>query len=285
MAMNKTILVLGATGMLGEPVARQLKGDGFQVKVFTRDVDAARESFDPSYELIPGDLTDKNTLARAMEGSWGVHISVGGDIDRLSAEQVAAVAPNLGVARIGYVSGATAFPENSWFPMTEQALMAEDAIRACGVAYTIFCPTWTMEQLPRFVRGGKPFMIGKQPKPVHWFAAEDMARMVSKAFQRDAAENKRFFIYGPEGLTMKDALNRYCQALYPDGDALSVMPVWLAKGLGALTRNDGLKFAADLMGYFDKIGEMDDPTEARQILGPAEITLDAWITQRKGIGL
>jgi hypothetical protein len=42
-----------------------------------------------------------------------------------------------------------------------------------------------------------------------------------------------------------------------------------------------LKFASSLMAYFDKVGELGDPTEANQILGAPTTTLDAWIERRK----
>jgi hypothetical protein len=35
------------------------------------------------------------------------------------------------------------------------------------------------------------------------------------------------------------------------------------------------------MAYFDKVGEMGDPTEANQLLGAPETTLDEWIEKRK----
>jgi NADH dehydrogenase len=202
-------------------------------------------------------------------------------VDQLSAENVAALASKLGLARITYISGSTVSEQNRWFPMVEQKLAAEKAIRECGVAYTIFCPTWPMEQLPRFARGGQPTLIGKQPKPLHWFAAGDLARMVSAAYQKEEAANKRFYVHGPEAITMKQALERYCQAFYPGGKPVSVMPVWLAKVMGTLTRNDGLKFASNLMAYFDRVGELGDPTEANQILGAPTTKLDEWIEHRK----
>ncbi|MEJ2556007.1 MAG: NAD(P)H-binding protein [Anaerolineae bacterium] len=279
--MQKKILVLGGTGMLGQPVARRLKEEGYQVRVLVRDVEKARKLLDASFETVQGDVTDPGSLERAMEGCHGVHISVGGPVDQLSAENVAALAPKLGLERITYISGATAFEQNRWFPVTEQKLNAEKAIRECGVPYTIFCPTWPMEQLPRFAREGQPFLIGKQPSPLHWFAADDLARMVSTAYQREEAANKRFFVHGPEAKTMKQALEQYCQALYPDGKKVSVMPIWLAKVMALLTRNQMLKFASDLMAYFDRIGEMGDPTEANQLLGAPTITLDEWIKGRQ----
>jgi uncharacterized protein YbjT (DUF2867 family) len=279
--VDKRILVVGGTGMLGQPVARRLREDGYQVRLLARDVEKAGELFDESFEIVQGDVTDPDTLEPALEGCRGVHISVGGAVDQLSAENVAALAPKLGVERITYVSGSTVFEQNRWFPMVAQKLVAEQAIRACGVPYTIFCPTWPMEQLPRFTRDGQPAIIGRQPTPLHWFAADDLGRMVSNAYQRDVTAGKRLFVHGPEAITLKEALERYCQVFYPDGKPVSVMPVWLAKMMAVLTRNDMLKFASDLMAYFDKVGELGDPTEANQLLGAPTTTLDGWMEQRK----
>lgn len=36
------ILILGGTGLLGEPVARRLQADGFAVRLLARDPDKAR---------------------------------------------------------------------------------------------------------------------------------------------------------------------------------------------------------------------------------------------------
>ena len=277
----KKVLVLGGTGMLGGPVARRLQADGFEVRLLARDPEQARSTFGDSFEVVPGDVTDRGSLQRALEGCAGVHISVGGPVDRLSAENVAALALQLGLERITYVSGSTVFEQNRWFPMVAQKLEAEQAIRQCGMPYTIFCPTWPMEQLPRFARGGQPALIGKHPTPLHWFAADDMARMVSTAYQKEEAADKRFYVHGPQALTMKQALERYCQVFYPDGKPVSVMPVWLAKVIGTLTRNDTLKFASRLMAYFDKVGELGDPAEADRILGAPTTTLDKWIAGRQ----
>jgi uncharacterized protein YbjT (DUF2867 family) len=283
----KKILVLGGTGMLGAPVARRLQADGFQVRLLARDPERTRAMFGDAsegaagFELVPGDVTDLGSLEGALEGCAGVHISVGGPVDRLSAANVAALAPQSGLERITYVSGATVCEQNRWFPMVAQKLEAEKAVRECGTPYTIFCPTWPMEQLPRFARGGQPAIIGKHPTPLHWYAADDMARMVSTAYQKEAAADKRLYVHGPQALTMKQALERYCQAFYPDGKPVSVMPIWLAKVMGTLTRNDMLKFASRLMAYFDQAGELGDPAQANRILGAPTTTLDDWIAGRK----
>lgn len=76
------------------------------------------------------------------------HISVGCKVDQPSAENEVTLAPEVRFERITFVSGATVFKQNRWFPMTAQKLSAEKVIRASGISYTFFCPTWPMEQVP-----------------------------------------------------------------------------------------------------------------------------------------
>jgi NADH dehydrogenase len=275
--MQKRILVLGGTGLFGKPTAQQLKADGFQVRIMARENEEANKLFDDTFEIVSGDVTDLTSLEKAMSDCHGVHISIGGPVDQISAENVATLAPKLGVKQITYLSGATVTEENRWFPMAAQKLDAEKAIRDCGIPYTIFCPTWPMEQLARFARGGKPSLMGNQPLPVHFFAAQDLAHMISKAYKLEAAKNKRFYIYGPEAMTMGDALERYCAKFHPEVEKISVMPLWIAKLLGVLTGNEMLKFASGLMSYFDKTPEAGDSSEANSILGAPATTLNSWM--------
>lgn len=279
--MKKRILVLGATGLLGKPTAQKLKEAGFQVRILARDVEKAATMFGSEYEIVPGDIADLASLEKSLQDCYGVHISVGGPVDQLSAENVAALAPKLGIERITYISGATVAEENRYFPMVAQKLNAEKAIQESGVPYTIFCPTWPMEQIARFSRDGSPFMMGKQPLPVHFFAEEDLGRMVASAYQTEEVGNKRLYVYGPEAMTMTEAIKFYCRSFHPEVEKISVMPIWLAKLIAALTKNEMMGFAANLMGYFNKTAEVGDATEANAILGAPATTLDAWMENRK----
>jgi uncharacterized protein YbjT (DUF2867 family) len=250
------------------------------VRLLARDHEKAKGMFGRSFEVIPGDVTDSGSLEKSIAGCSQVHISVGGQVDQLSAENVAALAPQHGVQRISYISGATVAEQNRWFPMTEQKLNAEKAIRDCGVPYTIFCPTWPLEQLPRFAMGGKPLLIGDRDLSYHWFAADDLARMVSQAYQLESAANKQLVIYGPESITMREALARYCQVFHPEVESVSLMPLEVAQATATSTGNNMLAYFANLMSYFEKVGEPGDPTQANQLLGAPTISLDEWINER-----
>ena len=282
--MTMKVLVLGGTGMFGYPTVRKLAEDGFQVRLLARDVEKTRQVFGEGYEIYPGDVADRASLEKAMTGCQGVHISVGGPVDQLSAQNVAALAPALGVNHIVYLSGSTVAEKNRWFPMVAQKLNAEKALRESSVPYTILCPSWPMEQLPRFVQGGRATVIGVMPDPWHWFAADDLARMVSNAFQRESARGKRLYIHGPQGLPVKAALERYCQVFHPEIEAVAVLPIEAAKAMAESTGNIFLKNFAEMMAYFKQAGEPGDPGEANRLLGAPAINLDDWLERRRQAG-
>lgn len=281
--MEKTILVIGGTGMLGQPVAHSLKEAGFQVRIMTRDTEKARKKFDDSFEIITGDPLDINFLKKALDSCFGVHISLASEVEQAVAEKVAQLAANSGIERITYVSGATVAEETRWYGMVNRKFLAEQAIRTSGTSYTIFCPTWFMESLPLFVRNSRASVIGKQACPYHWVAAEDFARMVSRAYRLEAAANRRFIIHGPQAIRMNEALKRYCAVFQPEIKQVSTMPIWLVKLMATLTRNPELKSVGEMMAYFDKVGEGRYLANTSDVLGTPTTTLAEWLEWRKAI--
>ena len=164
--MKKIILVIGGTGILGQPVSRCLKEAGFQVRIMTRDLQKARKTFDSSFEIVAGDPMDASCLEEALNGCYGVHISLPTEVEQQVAETVAKVAPRHGVERITYISGATVAEENRWFPMINRKFLAEKAIQESGIPYTIIRPTWVMDGLPLFVNQGRAAVLGYAALPL-----------------------------------------------------------------------------------------------------------------------
>ncbi|MBN1964499.1 MAG: NAD(P)H-binding protein [Anaerolineae bacterium] len=280
---RETILVVGATGMLGEPVARRLSVAGYAVRVLTRRPEPARGKFGSEFEIMQGDVEDPASLEAALADCDGVHVSLDGgadpDLERRGTTNVAQAAAKLGVARLTYLSGASVFEENAWFAGTRARFQAEAAIRASGVPYTIFNATWFMESLPRFVHGGRGLVIGRQPHPAHWVAAEDFARMVARAYSSEDAVNKRLFIYGPEAYTLREALTIYCRIAYP-GARIITLPIWLARIIARLGKREALQAALPFLTYHQKAHEGGDPAEANALLGAPTTTLAAWSQQQ-----
>jgi uncharacterized protein YbjT (DUF2867 family) len=272
------ILVIGASGLLAKPVISQFNKEGFQLRLFSRSV--SQSMFDKEYEMVQGDVFNLNDLGSAIDGCDAVHISIATINEGLATKNVVDTARQRGIKLISKVSGCTVAEENRWFPMIENKYQAEQSIINSGIPYMIFRPSWFFETLDLMIREGKAMMLGKQQNPSHWIAAGDFARMVVSAYKDPGARNRIFFVFGQDQYLMKDLLEKYCQARYPGIKKVSIIPIWMAKSMAILTGNKGLKEAASLFGYFEKVKELGNPDETNALLGKPIITFENWIQSK-----
>ena len=283
------ILVVGATGMLGEPVARKLKDDGYDVRLLARDAGAARRIFGGNFEIVTGDVTDPASLRLAMQKCHGVHVNLRGantlasydTVERGGATNIALAAAHCGVRRLTYVSGAGIGDSVTEDPFLAIKAAAAAAIVSSGIDYTIFKPTHFMESLPQFIRGRRATVIGRQPHRYHYLAVADFADVVSRAFRMAEAANQSLTIFGPGTFTMAEALRLYCAAVYP-GMSVGHMPVTIARLLAAVTGNQDLRFAAMLFAGFSRLGERGAPTLTHRLFGAPHTTLAEWCLAQAG---
>ncbi len=275
------ILVLGATGLLGEPVARHLLDAGYRVRVMSRRAARARERFPAPFEVVAGDAQVTADLEQALEACEGVHISIDHDREDECVARVVEAAGARGVERISYISGTTAREENRWFPLVDRKLRAEEAIRGSGIGFTIFCPGWFMEMLARFVRDGRAVVFGKPRQRWHFVAVRDLARMVVESYRRPEAVDQRFYVHGPEALTVFDAVNAYRRALHPQIASVRSLPYWLARAIARLTGNTRMRDGVEMVAYLERVGESGDASPANAILGAPTITLAQWLEGEK----
>ncbi len=277
----KTILIIGATGILGKPVAKELHSE-FNVRLLVRDIGKARDTFGKDYEYVEGDLFDEHSLEKAMIDCYGVHINLSGEIELKGTETVVENAKKTNIQRITYISGTSVTSETIWFPVQKRKYNAEQTIISSGIPYTIFCPTWFMESLPKYVKGNKAFVFGKQPNLYHFIAADDYAKMVLTAYQKDEAKNKRFIVHGKEGFLFKQAIEMYIKEAHSHIKSVSQIPYFFAKLIGSLIKSKkAMKNIAGLMQFFEKTGELGNPEETYKILGEPQISLEMWIEKQK----
>ena len=182
------ILVIGASGMLAKPVIKKLDKEGFQLRLFSRTV--RNSLFEKDYDIIQGNVFNVSDLDRAMSGCDAVHISLSNIDEAKATEAIIESAKKHRIKIISYVSGCTVSNENRWFKMIDNKYRAEQTIIESGISYIIFRPTWFFESLDLMVRNGKAIIIGKQPNPSHWVAADDFARMIATAYKKSEALNK-----------------------------------------------------------------------------------------------
>lgn len=280
--MNKKILVLGATGFTGAPIAQQLQQDGFSLRILVRNIEKARHLFGTEVELVPGNAEDVATLRRALEGVDGVNISVPWQIERNVTHQVINMLKSQARTnvQIVYLSGISVVPENRWYRMIDEKAKTEQLLEQSGLPYTIFKPNWFMDALKLFVRDGRATLFGQQNIDYHFVALADYAQMVSQAFQSKAARNQKIVVNGPQAFRMTDALQQYCDAAHP-GVRAATMPVWFGRLLATLTGNPEMKEAVSMMAYFEKVRSLA-PAGVTAPLGTPATTLQQWLEQQKG---
>lgn len=286
---ERPIAVIGGTGMLGMPVVHRLVEEGHAVRVLSRDPVAARRKLGgEAIEHLRADVDDEASLAEALAGCGGVHVSLMGgprpdDFDRvehLGTARVARVAATLGLSRLTYLSGAPAVRGNERDPGSRAKLLASEAIQASGVPYTIFRATWMMEALEMFIRGKNALVLGTQSHPVRWIAADDFARAVAASFRRPETADQTYFLVGPESLTKPEALSVYISRVRPDLK-LRRVPLRLMRAVARASFDPQLRSDVSRMRFYDGIGDdFGDPTEADRVFGPARTTLAAWCDER-----
>jgi uncharacterized protein YbjT (DUF2867 family) len=284
--MPGTILVVGGTGMLGVPVARQLLADGFAVRVFARDAGKARQRLGDSIVAFSGDVADPGVLDRAIAGCTGVHVSLRGKpaggntfarVEGRGVPNILRAAARAGVTRLTYTSDLhAAVAENQAIPQLAVKLACEEAIRASGIPAVIFRPTIFMEALRHAYREGRllaPWVHSRY----HLIAADDFAAMVSRAFQYPAAV-REVAVYGPEAVDFQTAVRRYAAVVHP-GMRVYPVPLWAASLLGGLTRDPFLRTNAMIMRMYGR-GEPGDPAEADHAFGTPTTTFETWLARQ-----
>lgn len=273
------ILVIGASGLLAGPVIRKLDERGYDLRLFSRSVKPSM--FVNDYEIAQGDVFNVADLEKAVTGCDAVHISLASADDVKAVSNILEVSKRNGVRKISLISGCTVAEENRWFKFTDDKFRTEQMIMQSGLSWYIFRPTWFFESLPMFVRNGKASVLGRLTDRYHWVAADDLGTMVADAYSTAGAENRIYYVYGPERYTMKEMLEKYCNALHPEIKSVGETPLLPLKIIAFLTRNRQLKFAASLFGYFEKVHEPDFSEADLALLTRPATDFDTWVRSKQ----
>ena len=110
---NRIVLVTGASGYIGGRLVPMLESRGERIRCMTRSPEYLAGRFQPSTEIVAGDVLDQASLVKALEGVeiayYMIH-SMGSKAafeiqDRLGAQYFARAAKQCGVQRIIYLGG------------------------------------------------------------------------------------------------------------------------------------------------------------------------------------
>ncbi len=186
-----SIVVTGATGRQGGAVARRLVADGWSVCVLVRDADkpAARALAGLGASLLTGDLNDPDSVARAVDGAYGVYSvqswADGVDVEERQGKILAEAAANAQVEHFVYSSVGGA-DRKTGVPHFESKARVEQCIHEVGLPFTILRPVYFMENLlwqRDSICSGHIDPPINPDVPLQFIAVEDIGSFVALAFR------------------------------------------------------------------------------------------------------
>jgi uncharacterized protein YbjT (DUF2867 family) len=280
------ILFIGATGMLGKPVANQLIKAGFDVTLLARDTNKMKQLF-PVAKIVAGDVFDKESLKKAFAGQDIVYLNL--SVDQSSKEKhpqteregianIISIAKETGIKRIAYLSslvknyqGINGF---SWwsFDIKHKAV---DAIRSSGIAYSIFYPSTFMECIDQqMLRGNKLMLVNGSVAKMWFVAAEDYGKQVAKAFQIAGNNNQEYAIQGGDGYDWNEVAEIFLSNYKKPGKTMT-LPLGVLKFLGNFSQK--MNYAARICEALNKYPEQFESENTWNDLGKPTITLAEYV--------
>ncbi|GAA1681439.1 NmrA/HSCARG family protein [Glycomyces endophyticus] len=287
-AIDRTILVTGATGRQGGAVAARLLADGWGVRALTRDASSAKAEAlkESGAEVVEGDLGDRASLDRAAAGAWGVFSVHAGSYEggpyghdlgheERSAANLGAAAKAAGAAHLVHSSSVgVGGPLEPHMDMLQRKAEAERAIAASGVPYTILRPTSFMENTFDSIRelqdGALVSLLHADTYEPH-IAADDIAAFAAIAFTDPAAHTGKAYELAGDDITQLEKvaiISRVTGRDVPyvgiDAAAVAAQSPSTAKTLGLINRH---RIEVDI--------------DALRAVHPGLLTFEQWMT---GIG-
>ncbi len=264
--MNR-IAIIGATGMLGQPVANAFTNAGFKVSILARNVEKARKLFGTSVQIVKGDLSDLNSIKQFINGQDKLYLNLSVEpnsgkndfqAEREGLDNIIRVVKNTSVKRIVYLSSLVHFYQGQnnfqwWvFDIKKKAV---DKIKNAGVAYSIFYPSMFMECFDKgaYRQGNKLMLAGISKYKMYLISGNDYGKQVVNAIFLDNG-NQEYVIQGQEGFTADEAADFYTKNYVKDKVKIMKMPISFMKFFGLFTNkfNYGAKIVDALNNYPEK---------------------------------
>lgn len=286
--MIEKVLVVGGSGMLGVPVVKKLDEAGYMVSVMSTNPEKAEKKFDEKIKIVEGDVTDFDSLMIGFENFDAVHLNLNSSLDPKKYEEIeiggtanaSRAAKERQLKRITMISGSSSKGIERGIIYLDAKVRAEKSVINSGVPFTAFRPSWFFETLPHFIQNSKATILGDQPMKINWLSADDYATQVLNAYKSDEAINKCFYNFGPEKMTMIEALTKYCKVFHPNIKP-EIISFFKAKLISKLPKMAKLKLAIPFFEYFSKNDEDVDSSDTDRILGKNLTTLDEWMKKIK----
>jgi uncharacterized protein YbjT (DUF2867 family) len=227
------ILVTGGTGFIGPRVVHALRERDRPVRALVRDPGGRSATTLAAWgaELVQGDMTDRESLRRAVEGSEAVvHLVAirqgsGEQFRRVMEDgtrELVAAAKEAGVKRFVLMSAlGTSEETKDLVPYYHAKWEEEQTVGGSGLEHVIFRPSFVFARdggiLPTFRRLARlsPVtpIIGSGEQRIQPIWIEDLAAYFAQSVDKAEAANRTFELGGPDAVSWNEFWARLKRAL------------------------------------------------------------------------
>ena len=220
-----TVLVTGGTGFVGPKVVHALRAEDRPVRILARKPERHGELRAWGCEIVQGDMTDVNSLQRAVAGAEAVvHLvalppfadpSEARRVMEQGTRDLVAAAREAGVRRFVLMSALGVREDTKDVPAYNHAKWDEEhAVQESGLEHTIFRPSFVfgrdgglLASLLRLTRWSPlvPVPSERRLQPI-W--VDDVAAFFARSLQIGAKGNGAWDLAGPDPVTWAELLER-----------------------------------------------------------------------------
>jgi len=222
------ILVTGGTGFIGPYIVSRLVDDAHAVRVLEHS--AGSSAALPSQEAVQGEMTDAESLRRAVEGQEVVVHLVAllsgspeefGRVMEEGTRDLIAAARDAGVQRFVLMSALGVSDETKdLVPYYHAKWQMEQDVKSSGLEHVIFRPSFVfgrgggaLEQFKRIAKLAPVTpIVGPGTQRIQPIWVDDVAAYFAAGVVKPGAANRTFELGGPDAVTWNEFWSRLKQA-------------------------------------------------------------------------
>jgi putative NADH-flavin reductase len=281
--MNKNIAVIGATGMVGQPVAVELMRAGFTVTALVRN-HSNEKKLPGEIRLVRGDIKNAGDLLTLLHGQDFLYINLNLKPEEKKSDwhsesdglkNIIAAAQQAKIKRIAFISSLVMRYQGinnfDWwvFDLKKQAI---DLIRSSGIPYTIFYPSAFMENFhSNYRQGNKIMLAGESKAKMYFISAVDYGKQVAMSFQNLTATNKEYDVQGLEAFTSEEASYEFVNHHKKETLKISKAPLGVLKFIGLFSQK--MNYVSNIIEALNNYPEKFAADTTWNELGKPSITL------------
>lgn len=280
--MIKKITVIGATGMIGTPVTKELVKAGFEVTAFVRNIEKEKHIFPSGVTFFKGDLKNKVEISEAIKDADAVYISISSSPNDKENEfnpemggidNIIDALKTSAVKQVGFLSSFLARNyKGDWWVMNAKK-QAIQKIKNSAIPYTIFYPANFMQNFNGGMRDGKKVnIIGTSNEKSWWIDAEDFGKQVANAFKTEKSLNREYSVQGLQPLTTTEATEIFVKNHTKEKLTIAKLPIGIAKFLSIFVKP--LRFVVPLITVMNNNKETFEAQQTWDELGKPTITVE-----------